>query len=97
MEAKEVPDITIEISVLSQMKKINGPDEFIVGKEGIVIRKGPASAVFLPQVATEQGWGKTETLCQLCRKAGLSPDAWKDDDIEFFVFTASVFHEGEKS
>ena len=97
VEVNEVSDITIEISVLSQMKKINGPDEFIVGKEGIVIRKGPASAVFLPQVATEQGWGKTETLCQLCRKAGLSPDAWKDDDIEFFVFTASVFHEGEKT
>jgi AmmeMemoRadiSam system protein A len=97
VEAKEIQDITIEISVLSQMKKINGPDEFIVGKEGIVIRKGPASAVFLPQVATEQGWDRAETLCQLCRKAGLSPDAWKDDDMEFFVFTANVFHEGEKT
>lgn len=97
VEAKEVPDITIEISVLSQLKKINGPDEFIVGKEGILIRKGSASAVFLPQVATEQGWDRAETLCQLCRKAGLSPDAWKDDDMNFFVFTASVFHEGEKS
>ena len=96
VEAKEVPDITIEISVLSQMKKINEPDEFIVGKEGIVIRKGSASAVFLPQVATEQGWDRAETLCQLCRKAGLSPDAWKDDEMEFFVFTANVFHEGEK-
>ena len=97
VEAKEVPDITIEISVLSQMKKINEPDEFIVGKEGIVIRKGSASAVFLPQVATEQGWDRAETLCQLCRKAGLSPDAWKDDEMEFFVFTANVFHEGEKT
>ncbi|MBI2469900.1 MAG: AmmeMemoRadiSam system protein B [Planctomycetes bacterium] len=95
--ATEIPDITIEISVLSQMKKINGPDEFIVGKEGIVIRKGQASAVFLPQVANEQGWDRTETLCQLCRKAGLSPDAWKDDNMEFYVFTADVFHEGEKT
>jgi len=97
VEANEVSDITIEISVLSQTKKINGPDEFIVGKEGILIRKGSASAVFLPQVATEQGWDRAETLCQLCRKAGLFPDAWKDDDMEFFVFTANVFHEGEKT
>jgi len=97
VEAKEVSDITIEISVLSKMEKINGPDEFIVGKEGIVIRKGTASAVFLPQVATEQGWSRIETLCQLCRKAGLSPDAWKDDDMEFYVFTADVFNEGEKT
>jgi len=97
VEAKEIPDITIEISVLSQTKKINRPDEFVVGKEGIIIRKGLASAVFLPQVATEQGWDRVETLCHLCRKAGLSPDAWKDDDTEFYVFTADVFHEGEKT
>ena len=82
---------------MSPPKKINGPDEFIVGKEGIVIRKGPSSAVFLPQVATEQGWDKTETLCQLCRKAGLSIDAWKDEGMEFYVFTADVFHEREKT
>ena len=97
VEAKETSNITIEISVLSPPKKINGPDEFIVGKEGIVIRKGPSSAVFLPQVATEQGWDKTETLCQLCRKAGLSIDAWKDEGMEFYVFTADVFHEREKT
>ena len=97
VESSEASNITIEISVLSPLKKINGPDEFIVGKEGIVIRKGPSSAVFLPQVATEQGWDKTETLCQLCRKAGLSIDAWKDEGMEFYVFTADVFHEREKT
>jgi AmmeMemoRadiSam system protein B/AmmeMemoRadiSam system protein A len=94
--AEEVSDITIEISVLSQPKKIRGPGEFMVGKEGIIIRKGSAVAVFLPQVAVEQGWDRTETLCHLCQKAGLSRDAWKDDGMEFYVFTADVFHEGEK-
>lgn len=97
VNAKEVSDITIEISVLSRLKKIHGPDEFVVGKEGIIVRKGHASAVFLPQVAVEQGWDRAETLCQLCQKAGLSRDAWRSDDMEFYVFTADVFHEGEKS
>lgn len=97
MDTKEVTDITIEISVLSHPKKIHGPDEFMVGKEGIIIRKGSASAVFLPQVAVEQGWDRTETLCHLCQKAGLSTDAWRDSGMEFYVFTADVFHEGEKS
>ena len=97
VESNETSNITIEISVLSHLKKINKPDEFIIGKEGIVIRKGPVNAVFLPQVATEQGWNREETLCQLCRKAGLSKDAWKEDGMEFYVFTADVFHEGEKS
>ncbi len=96
VHAKEVSDITIEISVLSPLKKIQGPDEFTVGTEGIIIRRGPASAVFLPQVAAEQGWDKVETLRHLCQKAGLSTDAWKDDGMEFYVFTAEVFHEGKK-
>lgn len=82
---------------MSQPKKIDGPDDFVVGKEGVIIRKGHASAVFLPQVAVEEGWDKTETLCRLCQKAGLSRDAWKEDSMEFYVFTAEVFHEGEKT
>jgi AMMECR1 domain-containing protein len=50
-------------------------------------------AVFLPQVATEQGWDREETLSHLCNKAGLPSHAWKDESMEFFVFTAEVFHE----
>ena len=97
VEAGEVSGITIEISVLTQPKMIKSPDAFVVGKEGILIRKGTANAVFLPQVATEQGWGRDETLCHLCQKAGLSKNAWKDGGMEFYVFTAEVFGEGEKS
>lgn len=97
VDTKEVSDITIEISVLSTPKRIPGSDNFMVGKEGILIRKGSHSAVFLPQVAVEQGWDRAETLCHLCQKAGLSRDAWKEDDMEFYVFTADVFHEGVKS
>ncbi|MEK7699554.1 MAG: AmmeMemoRadiSam system protein B [Planctomycetota bacterium] len=95
--AGEISDITIEISVLSPPKMIKRPDEFVVGREGIIIRKGHANAVFLPQVAIEQGWDRDETLCHLCQKAGLSENAWKDDGMEFYVFTADVFGEGEKS
>ncbi|MCF6155250.1 MAG: AmmeMemoRadiSam system protein B [Candidatus Brocadia sp.] len=97
VDAKEVSDITIEISVLSHLKKIHRPAEFTAGKDGIIIRKGHASAVFLPQVAVEQGWDRAETLCRLCEKAGLSRDAWKDEGMEFYVFTADVFHEAEKT
>ena len=90
----EVDNIEIEISVLSPLSRIEGPEEFRVGEEGIMIKLGRASAVFLPQVAKEQGWDKNETLCHLCRKAGLPWNAWWDKDMEFYVFTATVFHEG---
>ena len=91
--ADELADIKIDISILSPIKKISGADKFIPGKHGIIIRLGSMGAVFLPQVATEQGWGREETLSHLCNKAGLPPYAWKDENMEFFVFTAEVFHE----
>ena len=94
---KEVSDIIIEISVLNKPKKISRPDDFTVGKEGVIIRKGDASALFLPQIAKEQGWDRAETFCHLCQKAGLSRNSWKEDDMEFYVFTADVFFEGNNS
>ncbi len=89
----ELLDIEIDISVLSPIKKISGSEKFIIGKHGIIIHLEGMRAVFLPQVATEQGWDREETLAHLCNKAGLPSYAWKDDEMEFFVFTAEVFHE----
>ena len=91
----ELSDLEIDISVLSPIKKITGPEKFILGKHGIIIRMLGSGAVFLPQVATEQGWNREETLCHLCKKAGLPAYAWKDDDMEFFIFTAEVIYENK--
>ncbi|MGR3176085.1 MAG: AmmeMemoRadiSam system protein B [Candidatus Scalindua sp.] len=93
VDADELAEIEIDISVLSPIKKISGADKFIPGEHGIIIRLGGMSAVFLPQVATEQGWDREDTLSHLCNKAGLPSYAWKDEKMEFFVFTAEVFHE----
>jgi len=90
---EELTEIEIDISVLSPIKKISGADKFIPGKHGIIINLKGMRAVFLPQVATEQGWGREETLAHLCNKAGLPSYAWKDEEMEFFIFTAEVFHE----
>ncbi|MFQ5714338.1 MAG: AmmeMemoRadiSam system protein B [Candidatus Scalinduaceae bacterium] len=91
----ELSDLEIDISVLSPIKKITGPEKFIPGKHGIIIRMLGSGAVFLPQVASEQGWNREETLCHLCKKAGLPAYAWKDDDMEFFIFTAEVIYENK--
>ena len=91
----ELYDIEIEISVLSPIEKINSYEDFKVGMHGIIIRKGSASAVFLPQVAVEQNWSKDEALSRLCAKAGLPQNTWKDSDMVFSVFTADVFKESD--
>lgn len=88
---EELGKIEIEISVLSPIKKIDSYESFDIGRHGIILKKGEASAVFLPQVAKEQNWTKEEMLSNLCLKAGLSRDTWRDNSLQFFVFTAEVF------
>jgi len=90
--AEELKSIQIEISVLTTPRLISSLDDFVVGQHGIILKKNRHQAVFLPQVATEQGWDKATTLSHLSRKAGLGPDAWQKDT-DFYIFETQVFHE----
>lgn len=88
----ELASLNIEISVLSPLQKTADPLSLRLGIDGIYVKRGFASGVFLPQVATETGWSKEEFLSFCCtHKAGLAPDAWKDSKTEVFLFTAEVF------
>ena len=89
---EELSAIDVEVSALTPPKPIAGPGEIRVGLDGVVLRKGGASAVFLPQVATEQGWDRDTMLSHLARKAGLSADAWKSG-ASFLTFQAEIGHE----
>ena len=88
----ELNKIKIEISILTPPQKINSYEEFQVGQHGIILEKNGRSAVFLPQVAPEQGWDRTTTLNYLSQKAGLPMDAWREKT-NFSVFEAIVFSE----
>jgi uncharacterized protein (TIGR00296 family) len=72
------------------MEKI---EEIKVGRDGLYVVKGNSSGLLLPQVAVEWGWGREEFLKQVCLKAGLPEDAWKEKETKLFRFSAEVFHE----
>ncbi len=93
VSSEELKDISIEISVLTPPKVIATREEFIVGKHGIIIEHDRKSAVFLPQVAPEQGWDREETLSHLCIKAGLDKNDYMHPNMVFKIFEAIVFSE----
>ncbi len=91
----ELKDIDLEVSVLTPKRRVKSVDEIELGTHGVIVKKGFASGVFLPQVATETGWSRKEFMEHLCEgKAGLSKDAYLDPKTEIYVFEAQVF--GEK-
>lgn len=91
LEADEMKDLKIEISVLTPFSKIDNVEEIQVGKHGIYLKRGMRSGLLLPQVATENGWDRLTFLQYTCRKAGLPADAWKDKEMEIYVFSADIF------
>ncbi len=91
----ELDELSIEISVLTTPERISSYEEIRIGIDGVILSKGHSRAVFLPQVALEQGWDMEEMLDHLCMKAGISPSAWKDGRCDLEVFQAEVFSEEE--
>jgi len=89
---EELPRTRIEISVLSLPREVRDPTEVEVGRDGIIISKGPAKGLLLPQVPGEYGWDRETYLRHGCLKAGLDENEWKKG-AKIEVFTAQVFSE----
>ncbi|MDM8541332.1 AmmeMemoRadiSam system protein B [Desulfococcaceae bacterium HSG9] len=98
LQPSELDKTDIEISILTEPQPLaykDGAD--LIAKlrpdiDGLIIRKGMASATFLPQV-WEQLPDPEAFLSHLCRKAGLSANAWKDGKLEVQTYQVQYFHE----
>jgi AmmeMemoRadiSam system protein B/AmmeMemoRadiSam system protein A len=90
----ELKNLEIEISILTPIKPIATPDQIVVGRDGVILYKEGQSAVFLPQVASENNWNRAEMLDNLCLKAGLPAGCWKRN-ARFETFQAEVFSESQ--
>lgn len=85
----EAQELQIELSILSPPQPIQAHD-IEIGRHGLLISMGGYRGLLLPQVPAEHHWDRETFLRQTCRKAGLSPEAWRHGaTIE--AFTAEVF------
>lgn len=94
----ELQHIVFEVSVLSDPKPVplQGRDRvkgFIIGRDGLIIRKGFYSGLLLPEVPVEYCWDEETFLSETCIKAGLQPDCWLDNESELLRFSAVTFRE----
>jgi AmmeMemoRadiSam system protein A len=90
---EEVPELSIEISVMTKLWQMKNPEEIEIGTHGLFITLGYASGILLPQVAPEFGVDRYGFLEMVCQKAGLPRNAWKDPNARIYLFAASVFGE----
>lgn len=91
---EELPAVEIEISRLTAPVP-TAPEDIVPGRDGVCVERSERRGVFLPQVATHYGWTREQLLTELCRKAQLPPDAWRQPDCELRRFEAEVFGEAQ--
>lgn len=91
----ELAELRIEISVLSEPVRLETVDwcRLVIGRDGLLVRRGEAQAVLLPQVATVHGFAPEPFLNAVCHKAGLAPGSWREPATHIFTFTADIFAE----
>jgi len=95
VQLAELSALRIEISVLDEPVLVETANlsRLVIGRDGLLVRRGRAQAVLLPQVAVEQGLGPEAFLNAVCHKAGLPPGSWREPETRVFTFTADVFVE----
>lgn len=95
----ELDHIVVEVSVLTLPDDLTArrprdlPSKIRLGVDGLIVSNRYTSGLFLPQVATEQGWDQVTYLSEACAKAGLPFDAWLQEETRVQVFQAEVFAE----
>jgi hypothetical protein len=92
VKESELDSLEYEISILSRMNRVLSPDLITPGLDGVYLRFGQKSALFLPQVAAEQKWDKQTLLEMLCRKADLPLNSYKNRNAELFIFRAIIIN-----
>jgi len=94
----ELNRVDIEVSILTEPQPLEYQDskdllsKLRVNVDGVILRKGSASATFLPQV-WEQLPQSEKFLSHLCTKAGLPSDEWKKGNLDILTYQVQCFEE----
>ncbi len=98
LRADELPNIVIEISVLTPPVELAFDTPQSIPRllrpyiDGVILVIGAHRATFLPQV-WERASDPEEFLDLLCRKMGLPPGLWNQPDVQVFTYQTVVIEE----
>jgi len=91
LKSRDIKKTKIRISVLSALERVQSFEEIEIGKHGLMLKLDMHTGLLLSSDATHQGWDRTQFLEQICLKAGLPKNSYKDKFAEIYKFTADEF------
>ncbi|MCL2608135.1 MAG: TIGR00296 family protein [Methanomassiliicoccaceae archaeon] len=99
LEANELDAVVVEVTILTPPEPISVKDRndllnvIRIGKDGLMLEYKGRRSVLLPQVPSELGWDVKEYLENLCMKAGIGKNKWKENDCLIHSFHGRTFKE----
>jgi AmmeMemoRadiSam system protein A len=94
MQAEELPQFNVEVSLLSPLERIQ-PEQVEIGRHGLLVEQGYRRGLLLPQVAVEHHLDRELFLRETCHKAGLPADAWKMPETRIYGFSCEIVKEAK--
>ena len=98
LKEHELDNVVVEVTILTPpeliiVSKQELPNMIKIGRDGLMLEYKGRRSVFLPQVPVEWEWNVLEYLENLCLKAGVPKDSWKEKDCSIYVFRGHIFRE----
>ncbi|MCI0568504.1 MAG: AmmeMemoRadiSam system protein A [Acidobacteria bacterium] len=90
----ELAQACFEVSTLTPLRLVAGPQHIVVGRDGVLVEIGGRRGLLLPQVATRYGWDRETFLDHACVKAGFEAGDWRRG-ARLWTFQAQVFSEAD--
>jgi len=75
---RDLGSLTVSLSIIGVRRKVAGPSDIHVESEGVFLEKWGRRALFLPGIASRQGWTAERTLDELCSQAALPKGSWSE-------------------
>jgi AmmeMemoRadiSam system protein A len=97
VRAHELPSLNIGVSLLTPPEPLADVAALRLGEDGLIIERGRRRGLLLPEVPIELGWDAQRFLTELCAKAFLPPDAWRDPESRLFRFRSERCSETAES
>lgn len=93
----ELPGLTLDVSILYERRPISGPDEIVLGRDGLLLTHRGHRGFLLPQVAVEHHLDAPTFLDRLCNKAGLPDGAWREPGAKIEAFEVEYFGDPDEA
>jgi uncharacterized protein (TIGR00296 family) len=94
VEAGELDSLQVSVCIVEDVILTDDPVADIkLGRHGVAIDYENKHGWHYPTVPVENGWSAEQFLSRTCRKSGLSPMAWQDDDAVVTLIDGQVYRE----